>query len=217
MLDIGANIGNHTLYFANELHASKVISFEPVHGTFEILKKNIEINNLKDRVEIHNCGLSDKDGTASIGHLDPGNIGGTDLIESGGDMVIKTLDDFNIPKVTFMKIDVEGMEIKMLEGAIKTIKRNRPVIMIESFSEKFPMVDDFFSDLNYDHIMTNPWQDYLFYPKEFKDFEDENVENYDVVIHVSSDQVKILSQSLKYIKKNWKLFTTNIDIKIIKN
>ena len=62
MLDIGSNIGNHTLYFLNECGAKFVYCFEPAIDTFEILKRNIEINHLENRTGLFNVGVGSKMG-----------------------------------------------------------------------------------------------------------------------------------------------------------
>lgn len=65
ILDIGANIGNHSLFFCNEYKAKKVYCFEPMEKTFSILKKNIEINQLQEKVILNKFGLGNRDGRAS--------------------------------------------------------------------------------------------------------------------------------------------------------
>lgn len=79
VLDIGANIGNHSLYFIKELGVKKVISFEPVDETFWILEKNVQLNGLQDRIELHQLGLSDQCGKAQIGGYNYANIGQTQI------------------------------------------------------------------------------------------------------------------------------------------
>ena len=70
---------------------------------------------------------------------------------------IVKIDDLNYKKVSFMKVDVEGAELMVLKGAIKTIKESRPVVMIEiedrwiqSYGIKRKDISNFFSDLNYE-------------------------------------------------------------------
>lgn len=199
ILDIGANIGNHTLYFANELHAGKIIAFEAVERTFQILNINVKLNHLEERVELHCCGLSEKSGRASIAHYDPGNVGGTSLTEGVGNIPLAALDDFNIPKVTFMKIDVEGMEPQVLQGAINIIKRDRPFMLIESFEDKFPIVEAFMKNLDYRYKKIG---DYLFYPAEYENYHDAELESYDIVIPVAKSHSAQLNANLPFIKKN---------------
>lgn len=200
VVDIGANIGNHTLYFANELNAGKVISFEPVPNTFKILETNIQLNGLQDRVEIYNQGLSDKPGRAEIEVFNPGNIGGTSLKAGKGELILTTLDSLNLQSVTFIKMDVEGMEPQALKGAVETIKRTRPIMLIESFEDKFPLVEEFFSTLDYRHEELED-HNYLFYPAELDNWHDPEVENYDVVIHVEAEQADFLLKALPSIEK----------------
>lgn len=143
ILDVGANIGNHTLYWANERNAHKVYAFEPIPYTFNILRKNVEINNLQDRVLLYNCGIADKAGKAEIKVFCRQNIGGTRLRVLKSDtqttFPLKSLDSFNIKedRVNLLKIDVEGMDNEVLTGAEKTIKKYKPIIMIESFHDSY--------------------------------------------------------------------------------
>lgn len=201
VVDIGANIGNHTLYFANELHAGKVISFEAVKNTFEILNANVKLNNLQDKVQVYNLGLSNKRGKAAIGIYNAGNMGGTSLVEGSGDIELATLDEFELPKVNFIKIDVEGMEPQVLQGAIETIKRTRPFILVESFEDKAPLVEDFMKKLDYRYYK-KPNTDYLFYPAEYENYHDAELENYDIIIPVVKSHVEQLSVNLEFINKN---------------
>ena len=165
-LDIGANIGNHTLFFAKELGA-KVISFEPVYETFRILKKNININCLDEQVEIYNVGVSTQKGKGCIYSYNYDNIGGTSLAVGNDDADIDliAIDEFiSVDKqVSFMKIDVEGMELDVLKGAVELIKRCKPYIMLESFDKKFEDVKTFLEGLGYEYISLNKNADWLFY------------------------------------------------------
>lgn len=165
VLDIGANIGNHTIYFANELHAKKIIAFEPIKETFRILKKNIALNKLEDVVELHNIGLSDEKGKAAIGgtyHYE--NIGGTGLRTGEGSLKLETIDDMDISQVIFIKIDVEGMELRVLKGAEKTIKRDMPYIMIESFPNRYESIQSYLKSLGYGKWYDYGIADHLFIP-----------------------------------------------------
>ncbi len=201
VLDLGANIGNHTLFFANEVHAGKIISFEPVPATFDILKKNIEINGLQNKVELHKEGLADKPGRAVIAAFNEGNVGGTALKKGDGELILTTIDSLNLPKVTLMKIDVENMEHLLLAGALETIKRTRPIIMTESFPERYPLVEEFFSRLDYRHISTDA-TNYLFYPSELENYHDAELENYDIIISAEPTEVDRLRRGLPLIEEN---------------
>ena len=165
-IDAGANIGNHTLFFLNEMPVKFVYSYEPVKQTFDILRENVLINKLEDKVTLYNCGLGDEETNASIPCFNYWNIGGTGLDTNVQGMVpVHKLDTFEFSDtIRFLKIDVEGMELKVINGGKELIKKDRPVVMIESF-EKYDLIKDFFNQYQYDDISLGP-NDYLFFPKE---------------------------------------------------
>lgn len=134
--DIGANIGNHTLYFAKECNAKKIYAFEPVADTFSILERNIEINKIKDKVVLYNRALGDGASShAKIMSFNPANIGGTTIgetLDDSGNIKMMRLDDLQIKeKIGFIKIDTEGFELKVLKGCKELIKRDQPIIYVE--------------------------------------------------------------------------------------
>ncbi|AFI04805.1 FkbM family methyltransferase [Helicobacter cetorum] len=181
ILDIGANIGNHSLYFALECQATKILAFEPIFSTFEILEKNIALNHLQNIVTPLNVGLSNKSINAKIFHnshyndniaFHADNIGGTALTqdEKGAFKLIAldsiNLKDYGFERLDFVKIDVENHEIEMLEGALETLKKYRPIIFIETFENNKNRVFSILENLGYLH--KKPFRDnnYLFTPKE---------------------------------------------------
>ncbi len=140
IIDVGANIGKYSLLFS-ENKDSKVVSFEPIHENFVALLNNVGQNKAfninpillgcydeNKEVEINLC--EENSGAHSI-HFDRGYK--KDKIN------VVTLDsfledrDFN---PDFIKIDVEGVELNVLKGAIETIKKDKPVIFLEIFNEK---------------------------------------------------------------------------------
>ena len=166
MIDVGANIGNHTLFFCNELSPKAVYSFEAVGDTFRILQRNIELNELNDKTEIFCMGLSDKDTNGEIANTYADNIGATSLREGNGNIIFKKIDDFDFENVRFIKIDVEGMELQVLKGARDTIIRERPYILMESFSDQFQQNSDYLRKLGYSWITIKENMNYLFIPKD---------------------------------------------------
>jgi len=155
IIDIGANIGNHTLYWANEVHAKKIYSFEPVKKIFNILKKNIEINNLDKKVVLYNMAVSDENTKGAIESFDKQNMGGTRLKISDNKrkntIPFVTLDSINFTdkKIDLIKIDVEGMDYLVLTGAIKTIQKYKPVILMESFPTEYNISSRILKALGY--------------------------------------------------------------------
>ena len=139
ILDIGANIGNNALYYAMIRNANKIYAFEPIKDTFEILRKNIELNSLQDKIYPFNIALGLQDGKASIKNRPVGNCGGTEIKnDDSGDLVVKNLDNIEInEKIDFVKIDVEGFEAQVLLGAREFLKKHKPIMVIEMLIHSF--------------------------------------------------------------------------------
>lgn len=151
ILDIGANIGNHTLFFINECGVKKAYCFEPVPETFEILQKNIELNNLQNRVSLFNTAVGKAKGNATISHFSEDNMGGTCLSDDGnGNIQVISIDEIDIPeKVSFVKIDVEGFELNVVLGMIGFIKKHHPVFFIEIRGCFFKQINKIFTSFGY--------------------------------------------------------------------
>ncbi len=152
ILDIGANIGNHSVYWALESSTKRIYSFEPIKETFNILKKNVEINGLSNKIKIFNVGLSNQKINGSISFFDHTNIGGTHVKQDPkGNLSLDKLDNIKIEEdvVDFIKIDVEGHELEVLQGAKETLLKYKPVIFIETFPDKKPKVHKYLIDLGY--------------------------------------------------------------------
>lgn len=167
IIDVGANIGNHSLFFATNIKNSKVYSFEPNKNITEVLNKNISINGIKDRVNISNVGLGNREARGNIKIINPDNIGGSKVILSeSGEFEIKTLDGlfkkFN-EDIGFIKIDVEGMEIDVLEGGSKLIERFKPIICVEAHGEEqYLNINKFLKKYGYKKIYYDDLETYIF-------------------------------------------------------
>lgn len=95
VLDIGANIGNHTVYFSRICKAGKVYSFEPVKSTYDVLERNVQLNCKNDAVETYNVGLGHHTGCARVSFYSEDTIGSSTIEEAeDGDVSLKQLDDF---------------------------------------------------------------------------------------------------------------------------
>jgi FkbM family methyltransferase len=142
-IDIGANIGNHSLHFAD--FYEQVYAFEPYPKTYKLLEINAQlVRNLKT----FNLGLSCSRASVCF-DVNPRNFGGSSIqmdnsnINSVGDRVVIEVDRLDsIPeiksvKIGLVKIDVEGHELQVLEGALQTIAKNRPVILFEQHPKDF--------------------------------------------------------------------------------
>lgn len=145
MIDVGACFGWHTLHMSR--FSANVLAFEPYHKAYTQLKNNIEKNGITN-IQIYNVALGNETKTSYLCTASNDNLGdgfldiGPDAthIHKSGELVKLTkqkvscckLDDFYIPyKVHFMKIDVQGYELMVLEGADMFLKTHRPLIAIE--------------------------------------------------------------------------------------
>jgi FkbM family methyltransferase len=154
VLDIGANIGLHTLYFSELVGTEgKVISFEPVPYNFRRLQENVKLNNAAN-IETENIALSDKNEIINI-NIDEksSNPGSFNLFELNGSVKIDCRIGDEIvgdEKVDFIKIDVEGYEGYVIAGLLKTIEKNKPFIIFEydlNYQEKTGLPKDYIFNL----------------------------------------------------------------------
>ena len=129
-VDAGSNVAMWTRNLMNDFE--KVICFEPNPFFIECWKKNIDPN--KNAI-IHEVGLGYKESSANLPHYNS-----QILDKQPGEIVIKTLDSFELTDIDFIKIDVDGYEDLLIKGACETIANNTPVINIEMKRFKRPDV-----------------------------------------------------------------------------
>lgn len=129
-VDIGANIGYYTLLLAGVV--KKVYALEPDGDCYKLLQKNIRANSLQNVVAMRVAASDKKDKRVMI--KDKFNLGNTRLgrIKQDGVLCLG-LDEIlkNEHKIDLIKIDVQGWEPQVIEGAKKIIKRDEPVIFVE--------------------------------------------------------------------------------------
>ena len=136
-VDVGANVGIHTLAAARHLAAGggTVTAFEPHPHNYRTLNDNIARQGWR-HVTAHNFGLAEAPQTLTCQGPTPG--GNWSLASRGGyafTVRLVRLDDFleanPLPRLDLMKIDVEGAEVRVLRGAGRTLSRFRPLIAFE--------------------------------------------------------------------------------------
>lgn len=133
-VDIGANVGNHTVYFSKYCPTATIYAFEPNVSSFQMLKENLEINECSN-VEAHCMALGNEKGFV-ISRVPDQNKKGTALVEPAPSGIpLMRLDDFHKSHIDLIKIDVEGYELSVLSGAMETIKNDKPEIFIEIWDE----------------------------------------------------------------------------------
>ena len=129
VLEIGGNIGNHAVFFARYFRC--VISFEPNPRIFPLLAYNL--TSLQG-TEARNLALSDSTGAAKLA-VPEHNLGGAQVVagDEGVDIHLERLDDQYLGEapIGLMKLDVEGHELKVLEGGPDRIARDRPIMVFE--------------------------------------------------------------------------------------
>lgn len=129
ILDIGANIGNHTLMFKKYFPNAEIFSFEPLFYNYELLQKNV--HSYRD-INIFKVALSDRHDILKINNnFQEFNSGAASVSDRGESVLALPLDSLEMSDVSFIKIDVEGWEPQVIRGAIKTIEQNRPKIWLE--------------------------------------------------------------------------------------
>jgi FkbM family methyltransferase len=130
IVDIGANIGNHSRYFLEYLDSSFIYSFEPDSNNFEFLKSNVN----SSKSILHNIALGNEDKEVGLLNFNDYNCGQRVVVDGSGFRMMR-LDDFSFKDIGLIKIDVEGYEVEVLRGGELTIKNHRPVIFMERNKE----------------------------------------------------------------------------------
>jgi FkbM family methyltransferase len=138
--DIGANIGQHSLFMCQ--YASQVHAFEPFQLVSDSLRKHIELNQIEN-IQIHDVGLSNDNEqkmffaptgrNQGIGSFDASTV--TKGNQAIGELTLVRGDDFfkkvQLHSIALMKIDVEGFEKLALKGLQQTLRDNRPIVVCE--------------------------------------------------------------------------------------
>lgn len=165
VLDVGANFGQMSVLFSRMVGPrGKVYSFEADDFIFDVLKKNIAANNMAEKIipvfgAVHNVAgetlffpVQDFKQFSSYGSY------GIDYNATEGRTVRSiTIDSLDIREpVSFMKVDIQGGDLQCMQGAVKTIEKNRMPIVFEyevqleeQFGMKFQDYADFVHDIGY--------------------------------------------------------------------
>jgi FkbM family methyltransferase len=136
MIEVGANIGTHTIPLARHLTPKgRLVALEAQPVAAMMLEANLALNAI-DWVEVHLAGGGRRAGVASVPAIDypnAGNLGGVSLVgaASEGQIKVESIDSLAM-RPALIKIDVEGMELDVLEGAAATVEAGRPVLYVEN-------------------------------------------------------------------------------------
>lgn len=165
VFDVGANIGTISIWLSKILNLGHVFSFEAQRQIFYQLAGNIALNNLYN-IDAFNYAVGSTDGYITVkepNYFSNHDFGTFSLIEekipsTNKDLTVPmiTLDTFvqqyKIPKVDLLKIDVEGMDLDVLKGSINIINEHGPAIYVEHFDNRvsqLQQLQEFLSEFNY--------------------------------------------------------------------
>ena len=184
VLDLGANVGTHTIWMSKILPQGKVFAFEPLSLTHSQLQLNV-LSNGAGNVRLFKLAVSDSTGQyVSMEPIDYGssdlNVGATRVSAGGsgdGTLTLR-LDDLGLPPIAFIKMDIQGSEYRALLGMEALLKRDRPLVFVEieehhlracGTSSK-QLIEHFFArDYVLFRIVTNYPCDHLAVPRERAD------------------------------------------------
>lgn len=168
-LDCGANLGVHTVEWAKHMHQwGNVLAFEAQERIFYALAGNITLNNCFNAraiwaavgSEAGHIGVPIPDyfTPSSFGSLEIRPKPNTEFIGQSIDYSMTNstamiaIDDLNLPRLDFIKIDIEGMEMEALLGAASSIERHRPQMLIEKIKSDEGEISEFLIDAGYQLI-----------------------------------------------------------------
>lgn len=135
VIDVGAHIGTMTLTMGKCAGTKGLVyAFEPQKKLFREMFYNLKLNNIQNATALR-FGLGDRSEVVEMGPAVIGNEGGTGVGKGGDAVELRTLDSFGFKNVSLIKIDVEGYEDFVLEGAKRTIAESYPVLIVVILGE----------------------------------------------------------------------------------
>ncbi len=154
ILEIGGHCGTSSLVYASFLKpTSRLHVFEPQHGLYRLLCRNIFQNRLQNKIIPHKLGVFCYNGSGKMNNIDIDggggvvskrydeeknkscNFGGIGLGNDGEDIKLVTIDSMNLRNIGFIHCDAQGAENFIFSEGIETIKKFRPVILYENNAE----------------------------------------------------------------------------------
>jgi FkbM family methyltransferase len=164
-IDVGANIGNHSLFFSR--YFKEVIAFEPNPTALKLLETNIFLNQTKN-IHMAPIGLSNESGTLPFIENSE-NLGGSKFnlkcphtatykklnVEKGDTILYR---DFKASSIGIIKLDIEGFELQALQGLKQTLIQYQPVVLFEAHTSQgetgSQAIFDYLSPLHYAYFYT---------------------------------------------------------------
>jgi len=156
VFDIGANIGNHTLFFASNSPDAEIYSFEPMPENYNLLKANVSNNNLDSRVHLYNNAVGSEKGIAHMKIMTENNYGTSTITEEKSSdtktVEVVAIDDLDLPVPDFVKIDTEGYEVNVLRGMAGTLEKSDAFVWIEIDAENAKDVYQIMDSIGYEVV-----------------------------------------------------------------
>ena len=150
------------MYFAKLCGAKKIFSFEPIRQTFKILERSIQLN-VPEKIQCFNFTLGAAEGRADLRKYALDNLGATVLgVSDVGQYQVLPLDSFEFDALDMIKIDVDGAEVSVLEGARQTLAKFRSVIVTEILPETNRVSDEKLKALNYRRVDALSDRDFVY-------------------------------------------------------
>lgn len=188
VFDVGANIGFFTLRFANWVGPrGKVIAIEPEADNCAELRRRIRAKDYTGRVEVHQAAADAAAGTSHL-MVDQHHPGNHRLAEAGLPIITLTLDQLREREgrpPALVKIDVQGVELRVLAGGEQTVSRDRPAVFIEIDPESLH------------HFGSNPRQLFQFFAQ--RDYRAHLVRKHTISVPLSSAECDNLIAQRGYI------------------
>ena len=168
VVDVGANVGNHTLYLA-VVAGCRVEAVEPDASLADAIRRSARANDVTASVTVHAMALGAAAGTGSVVTPDPSNLGRQYVRMGEGDVPVRALDALDLPRpVRAIKVDVEGTELDVLRGGRDLLLADRPLLYVECATDgAFGAVAAWLDELGYAYWETyNATPTHLFLPAE---------------------------------------------------
>ena len=151
VLDVGANVGSHTFRLAKLVGPTgQVIAFEPMRWAYGKLCRNAQLNSFSN-VTLEKIAIGNENGTLRAAFRTRWSIDGSSDEPEQENVVIMRLDDYltsrGVKPVDFIKLDVDGYEYKVLQGAVDTLRSSAPLIVMEFATWTLERVGDEASEM----------------------------------------------------------------------
>ena len=153
-IDVGAHVGRYSVLLAQS--GTRVIAFEPNGGNYQLLQENIRLNQLADKITALKLGCSNVAQQREL-FCFPSNEGMASFIKRDGAetkevCALNTLDEVcgDLDAVDAIKIDVEGLELEVLQGATQLLAKKSPLLIVEIFgAQKEKEISAFLNPFGY--------------------------------------------------------------------